>query len=143
MGLWAYQPRALIELGRAWYRMPHRQNMLLYIGGGIVETLVANEAERPFLAQLRSGWVADLGGDNRGHRADSKRQANDADKLVQREGPRILKSWPQVWCCPARDESAILACVASGSLVIWPAEALGSVARRAAAQRERRAPDLD
>ena len=37
--------------------------MLLYIGGGIVETLVADEAERPFLAQLRSGWVSDLNGE--------------------------------------------------------------------------------
>ncbi|UWU76212.1 hypothetical protein N2603_41100 [Bradyrhizobium huanghuaihaiense] len=63
MGLWSYQPRAMIELGRAWYRMPHRQDMLLYIGGGIVETLVTNEAERPFLAQLRSGWVSDLNGE--------------------------------------------------------------------------------
>ena len=63
MGLWTYQPRAMIELGRAWYRMPHRQNMLIYIGGGIVETLVADEAERPFLAQLRTGWVADLSGE--------------------------------------------------------------------------------
>jgi hypothetical protein len=62
MGLWAYQPRAMIELGRAWYRMRHRQDMLVYIGGGIVETLVADEAERSFLAQLRSGWVAELSG---------------------------------------------------------------------------------
>ena len=37
--------------------------MLVYIGGGIVETLVADEAERPFLAQLRSGWVSDLNGE--------------------------------------------------------------------------------
>ena len=37
--------------------------MLLYIGGGIIETLVADEAERPFLEQLRSGWVSDLNGE--------------------------------------------------------------------------------
>ncbi|MEH2549987.1 hypothetical protein V1283_006632 [Bradyrhizobium sp. AZCC 2262] len=63
IGLWAYQPGAMIELGRAWYRMSHRQDMLLYIGGGIVETLVADEAERPFLAQLRAGWISDLNGE--------------------------------------------------------------------------------
>ena len=55
MGLWAYQPPAMIELGRAWYRMPHLQDMLLYIGGGIVETLVADEAERGFLRAIAIG----------------------------------------------------------------------------------------
>jgi len=58
LGFWGYQPAAMIALGRAWHQMPHRKKLLLYIGGGIVETLVADEAERPFLAQLRSGWVS-------------------------------------------------------------------------------------
>jgi hypothetical protein len=58
LGFWGYQPAAMIALGRAWYKMPHRKNLLLYLGGGIVEILVANEAERPFLAQLRAGWVS-------------------------------------------------------------------------------------
>ncbi len=63
LGFWGYQPAAMIALGRAWYQMPHRKEMLLYIGGGIVETLVADEAEWPFLGQLRSGWVSDLNGE--------------------------------------------------------------------------------
>jgi len=36
--------------------------MLLYIGGGIVDTLVADEPQRSFLAQLRSGWVSEFDG---------------------------------------------------------------------------------
>ena len=63
LGFWGYQPAAMIALGRAWYQMPHRKQMLLYIGGGIVEALVADEAEWPFLEQLRSGWVSDLKGE--------------------------------------------------------------------------------
>ncbi|HEY8031675.1 MAG TPA: hypothetical protein VIF02_04625, partial [Methylocella sp.] len=63
LGFWGYQPATMIALGRAWHQMPHRKKLLLYIGGGIVETLVADEAERPFLAQLRSGWVSDLNGE--------------------------------------------------------------------------------
>ena len=63
LGFWGYQPAAMIALGRDWYQMPHRKQMLVYIGGGIVETLVADEAERPFLGQLRSGWVSDLNGE--------------------------------------------------------------------------------
>ena len=63
LGFWGYQPATMIALGRAWHQMPHRKTLLLYIGGGIVETLVADEAERPFLAQLRSGWVSDLNGE--------------------------------------------------------------------------------
>ena len=53
----------MIALGRAWHQMPHRKELLLYIGGGIVETLLADDTERPFLAQLRSGWVSDLNGE--------------------------------------------------------------------------------
>ena len=95
MGLWAYQPRAMIELGRAWYRMPHRQDMLLYIGGGIVETLVADEAERPFLAQLRSGWVADLNGEEMPEalRLLSERLNPDNYTFEMRDGRRVAVSF--------------------------------------------------
>ena len=62
-GSLAYQPRVMIDLGRAWYQMPHRKDLLLHIGGGIIETLVADETERPFLARLRSEWVSDLNGE--------------------------------------------------------------------------------
>ncbi|WP_315837572.1 ATP-binding protein [Bradyrhizobium prioriisuperbiae] len=95
MGLWTYQPRAMIELGRAWYRMPHRQNMLLYIGGGIVETLVADEAERPFLAQLRLGWVADLNGEEMPEslRLLSERLNPDNYTFEMRNGKRVAVSF--------------------------------------------------
>lgn len=95
MGLWTYQPRAMIELGRAWYRMPHRQDMLLYIGGGIVETLVTNEAERPFLAQLRSGWVSDLNGEEPPEviRLLSERLNPDNYTFETRDGKRVAASF--------------------------------------------------
>ena len=95
MGLWTYQPRAMIELGRAWYRMPHRQDMLLYIGGGIVETLVANEAERLFLAQLRSEWVCDLNGEEtpEGLRLLSERLNPDNYTFETRDGKRVAASF--------------------------------------------------
>jgi hypothetical protein len=61
LGFWGYQPSAVIALGRAWYQMPHRKDFLIYLGGGIVKTLVADEAQGPFLAELRSAWVSDRG----------------------------------------------------------------------------------
>ena len=99
MGLWMYQPRAMIELGRAWYQMPHRKNLLLYIGGGIVETLVADETERPFLAKLRSQWVADLNGEEPPEelRRLSERLNPDNYIFEMRDGKRVAVSfdWPE------------------------------------------------
>jgi hypothetical protein len=95
MGLWAYQPHAMIELGRAWYQMPHRKDLLLYIGGGIVETLVADEAERHFLAQLRSGWVTDLNGEQMPEslRRLSERLNPDNYTFETRDGKRVAVSF--------------------------------------------------
>ena len=87
--------RAMIELGRAWYQMPHRKDLLLYIGGGIVETLVADEAERPFLAQLRSGWVSDLNGEEppEALRLLSERLNPDNYAFEMRDGKRVAVSF--------------------------------------------------
>jgi hypothetical protein len=95
MGLWAYQPRVMIELGRAWYQMPHRKDLLLYIGGGIVETLVTDDAERPFLAQLRSGWVSDLNGEALPEtlRLLSERLNPDNYTFETRDGKRVAASF--------------------------------------------------
>jgi hypothetical protein len=35
LGYWGLQPRLMIEIGRRWYGMPHRHNVLIYLGGGI------------------------------------------------------------------------------------------------------------
>ena len=95
IGLWAYQPRAMVELGRAWYQMPHRKDMLIYIGGGIVETLVADEAERPCLAELRSGWVSDLNGEEppEALRLLSERLNPDNYTFETRDGRRVAVSF--------------------------------------------------
>lgn len=95
MGLWANQPRPMIDLGRAWYRMPHRQDLLLYIGGGIVETLIADEAERAFLAQLRAGWVSDLNGEETPEalRLLSERLNPDNYSFETRDGKRVAVSF--------------------------------------------------
>jgi hypothetical protein len=63
MGLWAYQPAVLIALGRQWYAMPHRRAFLIYLGGGIVQTLIGDEQQWPYLAQLRSEWLSQLNGE--------------------------------------------------------------------------------
>src|SRR6266850_6967572 len=90
-----YQPRAMIELGRAWYRMPHRKDMLLYIGGGIVDTLVADEPQRSFLAHLRSGWVSEFDGEEppESLRLLSERLNPDNYTFETRDGKRVAVSF--------------------------------------------------
>ena len=100
LGFWGYQPAAMIALGRDWYQMPHRKQMLVYIGGGIVETLVADEAERPFLGQLRSGWVSDLNGEEppEALRLLGERLNPDNYTFETRDRKRVPVSfdWPEV-----------------------------------------------
>jgi hypothetical protein len=99
LGYWANQPRVMIELGSTWYQMPHRKDLLLYVGGGIVDTLVANEAERSFLNQLRSGWIADLNCEEMPEalRLLSERLNPDNYTFEMRDGKRVTATfdWPE------------------------------------------------
>jgi hypothetical protein len=60
MGFWGHQPAAMIELGREWFAMPHRRNLVAYLGGAVVETMMGDEEHWPFFEQLRAGWAAQL-----------------------------------------------------------------------------------
>ena len=99
MGYWGGEPASILALGREWYRMPHRGHLLIFLGGEIVDNLVADEAHGPFLAELRAAWAAELDQD-------------DAEKTIQllierfnpanytfetRDGKRVAVSfeWPE------------------------------------------------
>jgi hypothetical protein len=60
MGFWGMQPRMLIEIGRQWYAMPHRRNLLIFLDGGIVHTMIGAEELGPFFAELRADWASKL-----------------------------------------------------------------------------------
>jgi hypothetical protein len=60
LGYWDLQPRLMIELGRRWYGMPHRRNLLIDLHGGIVETMIGDEEQGPFLERLRAEWGREL-----------------------------------------------------------------------------------
>jgi hypothetical protein len=60
MGYWGMQPRMMIELGRQWYAMPHRRNLLVFLEGGIVDTMIGEEEHYPFFAELRAAWTGKL-----------------------------------------------------------------------------------
>jgi hypothetical protein len=64
MGYWANQPAAMLALGRDWYRMPHRSHFLIYLGGGIVDNIIADESQGPFLAELRAEWATEVDADD-------------------------------------------------------------------------------
>jgi hypothetical protein len=60
MGYWGSQPAMIIELGRQWYAMPHRRNLLIYLNGGIVDTMIGDEEHWPFFAEVRDDWTGKL-----------------------------------------------------------------------------------
>jgi hypothetical protein len=59
-GYWVHQSAAMIELGREWFAMPHRRNLVAYLGGAVVETMMGDEEQWPFFEQLRAEWTAQL-----------------------------------------------------------------------------------
>ena len=60
LGYWGTQPRLMREIGRRWYGMPHRRNFLIYLAGGIVETIIGDEGQAQFLEGLRADWSREL-----------------------------------------------------------------------------------
>jgi hypothetical protein len=60
LGYWGHQPAAMIELGREWFAMPHRRNLVAYLGGAVVGTMMGDEEQWPFFEQLRAEWTAQL-----------------------------------------------------------------------------------
>jgi hypothetical protein len=60
LSYWGFQPRVMIEIGRRWYGMPHRRNLLIYLGGGIIETMIGDEEHAPFFERLRTDWSGEL-----------------------------------------------------------------------------------
>ena len=60
MGYWGSQPAMIIELGRQWYAMPHRRNLLIYLNGDIVDTMIGDEEHWPFFAEVRADWTGKL-----------------------------------------------------------------------------------
>jgi hypothetical protein len=60
VGYWGSQPRFLVEIGRQWYGMPHRRNILIFLNGGIIETMIGDEEHGPFFEGLRADWSREL-----------------------------------------------------------------------------------
>ena len=60
LGYWGLRPRLMIEIGRRWYGMPHRRNLLIYLNGGIIDTMIGDEEHGPFLEGLRAAWAGEL-----------------------------------------------------------------------------------
>jgi hypothetical protein len=54
MGYRGSQPRLMIEIGRRWYSMPYRRNLLIYLNGGIIETMIGDEGHGPFFEGLQA-----------------------------------------------------------------------------------------
>ena len=91
MGYWASQPAQIIALGRESFAMSHRRNLLLYLNGGIVDTMIGDEQHWPFFEQLRSEWSAllDAQGEPNGLRLMIERLNPANYTFEMREGRRV------------------------------------------------------
>jgi hypothetical protein len=78
LGYWAMQPRLMIKMGRRWYGMPHRRNLLIYLNGGIIDTIIGDEKQGPFLDGLRAEWTGKL---------DAEGQPETLRLLIERFNP--------------------------------------------------------
>ena len=99
MGYWASQPAQIIALGREWFAMPHRRNLLLYLNGGIVDTMIGDKVHWPFFEQLRAEWSAllDAQGEPEGLRLLIERLNPENYTFEMREGRRVPVGfeWPE------------------------------------------------
>ena len=99
MGYWASQPAQIIALGREWFAMPHRRNLLLYLNGGIVDTMIGDEQHWSFFEQLRAEWAAllDAQGEPEGLRLLIERLNPANYTFEMREGRRVPVGfeWPE------------------------------------------------
>lgn len=77
-GYWGSQPRLMIEVGRRWHGMPHRRNLLIYLKGGIIETMIGDEEQGPFFQELRADWSRAL---------DAEGQPETLRLLIERFNP--------------------------------------------------------
>jgi hypothetical protein len=100
MGYWGLQTAPIIELGRQWYAMPHRRNLLIYLNGGIIHTMMGDEEHWPLFEELRADWTAKL--DAQGGEPESLRllieRFNPANYTSEvRDGKRVPVGfqWPE------------------------------------------------
>jgi hypothetical protein len=89
----------MIELGREWHAMPHRRDLLVFLNGGIIQTMMGDDREYPFFDELRADWSGKL--DAQG-RPESLRllveRFNPANyRFEVRDGKRVPVSfqWPE------------------------------------------------
>ena len=59
-GFWGRESPRIIAVAREWFTMPHRRDMLAGLGGGIIQTMMGDEENYPFLDGLRAQWARDL-----------------------------------------------------------------------------------
>jgi len=99
MGYWASQPAQIIALGREWFAMPHRRNLLLYLNGSIVDTMIGDKVHWPFFEQLRAEWSAllDAQGEPEGLGLLIERLNPENYTFEMREGRRVPVGfeWPE------------------------------------------------
>jgi hypothetical protein len=59
-GFWGRESPRIIAVAREWFTMPHRRDMLAGLGGGIIQTMMGDEENYPFLDGLRVQWAGGL-----------------------------------------------------------------------------------
>ena len=83
MGYWGSQPAQVIQIGRDWYSLPHRSNLLIALDGPIMQAMLGQDEFAPFLDQVRAEWTNEL---------NAEGQPESLRLLIARLIPRITPS---------------------------------------------------
>jgi hypothetical protein len=96
LGYWENQPQQLINLGREWYALPHRCEMLLMLDGAIPRTMLSKPEFGPFFEEVRKRWKAALeAGEDPEHLGPLIERINPDNYTFAPEGVPIDFQWPE------------------------------------------------
>jgi hypothetical protein len=75
----------MIELGREWYAMRHRRDLLMFLNGGVIQTMMGDDQHYPFFDELRSDWTGKL---------DAQGEPKSLRLLIERFNPANYRTHP-------------------------------------------------
>ena len=96
-GYWGRQPAQLIEVARAWYRLPHRTEALLAADGPVARIMLSNEQFSSFFEEIRSCWRGNLEADEPNRLRLLIERVNPGNYTFEQRGNEIVPvnfNWP-------------------------------------------------
>jgi hypothetical protein len=115
LGSWWRQPQQVIKLGREWYAMPHRRDVLLALDGAIPRTMLSKPEFWSFFEEVRKRWKVALdAGKDPEHLGPLIERINPENYTFSPEGEPVDFQWPDAM---AREHKEQLREIALGQIL--------------------------